>query len=235
MKRILVILCSWVMAMSLIMPIQASDSIDRAEVTVQWSENTSIGFLFGYAIKNPSSTQVLENQTVKVTGRDAEGHVIFVDERTFYRINPEEELWYGSSQVVDQDDITIEITCKKASSRKKTKKDKTQSQLFKLSNVEFTDDIQYNVTGQLSVSKNTEAYSKGTISCWATLVLKNGEDIVYIHSSSVLGYKNDNLDEIHVGDKDITVNTSFVKPRSITETDIVYDSYEIYVWNWYST
>ncbi len=207
---------------------ETQESVERAEITVQWYENATDGIYYGYAVKNPASTLVLENQEVKITARDAEGKVLFVQYREYSSMYPGEELWEGQYTNSDVEVASLEITCKKATSRKKTKKDKKMSQLIKLSDVNFSEeDFDYIIEGRLKVNKNVNAYPDGSISCIVTLVLKNGEDIVYIYTSHYVRPIDDYEDKIYAGD-DVSIHTEVSNGGYLMGHDVIYDSYEIY-------
>lgn len=132
------------------------------------------GYVFyGIGIENPNTDYGCEFPTITVTGKDADGSILFSDTNMMGEILPGEVLWVASMAGNGSEPATVEFSVD-VSSRDWYETDDNDSNFYSLSNINVVDgDYMKNITGEITTNREWLVYDEPCEEAMVTAIFRN--------------------------------------------------------------
>lgn len=114
-------------------PIEQSAPQDLTVIESGWSAGESGYVYYGVGIENPNTSFEARFPTIKVTGKDAEGKILFSDEQVLNFMLPGAKYYYGGQAGKGTAPTTVEITAT-IDDRNWVPNDKQSMEIYSISN-----------------------------------------------------------------------------------------------------
>ena len=148
--------------------------------------------MYGFKLTNPNENFGAQFPKVQITGKSADGKVVFSDEQVLGSIYPGETITYGSQAGNGNAPDTVEFTAK-VDNRNWKQTDAKREGLYTLENLS-DNGSNYGIesyTGEITLNKEDKAATKPAI----TLILRDESRAI------VYGYTTYQTSELSVGEK----------------------------------
>lgn len=176
------------------------------------------GYVFyGIGIKNPNDTYACDYPTITVTGKDADGTIVFSDTNTMGEILPGEVLWVASMAGNGTEPASVEFSVD-VSTRDWYESDDADSDFYTISNVNIVDsEYMKNITGEITTNREWLVFDEPCEEAMVTVIFKNKD-------GEIVGGTCDFEDVGEVGE---------TKTFDVDDyTNIEYDTVEVYAHPW---
>lgn len=174
-----------------------------------WSVNSSGYTFYGFGLQNPNTEVEAQYPTVKITGRDASGSILFSEDQTLFVVFPQETVYYGFQAGSGTAPATVEFTlgdCQWVDS------EGLPEQLFTIANTSEVDEGYGSMayTGEITCNADIDASAGQYMQTAVTAILRDANGaIVYGMSTFIDTPAKDQPTPFEVSAYDVPEHASY--------------------------